>query len=159
MSPVVKARYKVYSSAIFDAPIEAVWREMRDMVNCVKIAFAGDLSEGRWVKGSAEQIPSVFEFTIQPGGPAIVEEVVGRSDIDYSIKYRTVGVALSIVDYIGTFDLRRITDEPGKTFMETTKDFSVVEGTDAEAFVTMYEAMVHQETRSMKAYFAKRQSA
>ncbi|HLM74169.1 MAG TPA: hypothetical protein VK459_15790 [Polyangiaceae bacterium] len=59
-----------------------------------------------------------------------------------------------MIDYIGSLNLRSITDKPNKTFFETTKEFSLVEGTDVSAFLGMYEALVHDETRSIKAYFA-----
>jgi hypothetical protein len=39
------------------------------------------------------------------------------------------------------------------------KEFSLVEGTDASAFLTMYEALVHKETRDVKAAFAARARA
>jgi hypothetical protein len=154
---MAKARYKVYSSGILSAPIEDVWREMRDFPTTLKMAFGDGVVDIQWVEGgSVDKIPSLIEFRLQPDGPAFREEIVARSEVDYHVIYRTVGTVLSITDYLATFHLRRITDEPDKTFMETTKDFSLVEGTDADEFLRMYEALVHQETRNMKAYFAKK---
>ncbi len=151
-----KARYHIYSSAIVDAPIEKIWPQMRDFLNTLRAAFSNQASDIRWVEGgSPEKVPSLFEFRLEPSGAVIREEIVARSELDYSIKYRTVGVALSLVDYIGTFEFKRITDEPNKTFMATTKEFSLVDGTDPEAFLAFYENLVHQETRNMRDYFAK----
>jgi len=126
----------------------------------LELAFPGAVSDIRWTDGgSADQIPSFIEFTLQPSGALIREEIVGRSEIDYTLKYRSVGAALSMVDYIASFRLRIITDEVNKSFFETTKEFSLVEGTDASAFLTMYEALVHKETRDVKAAFAARARA
>jgi hypothetical protein len=155
--PVVKARYTIYSTAVLDSSIEDVWTEMRDFSRVIQLVFPGSVSDVQWVKGgSVEIIPSVLEFTLKEAGATIREEVVGRSEIDHTLRYRSVGTALSMVDYIGTLKLYLVTDEPDKTFVETTKEFSLVEGTDAAAFLGMYEPLVHQETRAVRAYFAKR---
>ncbi len=157
MAPVVKARYTIYSSAVLNAPIEDVWAEMRDLSRVLKLAFSGGALDPQWVNGgSVDIIPSTLEFKLNEAGATIREEVVGRSEIDYTLRYRTVGTALSMVDYIGTFKLYHVTDEPDTTFLETTKEFSLVEGADITGFLGMYEPLVHQETRAIKAYFAKR---
>jgi hypothetical protein len=154
---VVKARYTIYSSAVLNAPIEDVWAEMRDLSRALKLAFSKGVSDPRWVNGgSVDIIPSTLEFTLHEAGATIREEVVGRSEIDYTLRYRTVGTALSMVDYIGTFKFHHVTDEPDTTFMETTKEFSLVEGADIAGFLGMYEPLVHQETRAVKAHFARR---
>lgn len=157
---MVKARYTIYSSAVLNAPIEDVWIEMRDLSRALKLTFSDGVGDIQWVNdGSAERIPSTLEFKLDVAGASIREEIVGRSEIDYTLRYRTVGTALSMVDYIGTFKFYLVTDEPDRTFMETTKEFSLVEGADAAAFLGMYEPLVHQETRAIKAYFAGRKRA
>lgn len=154
-----KARYQIGSSAILNTPISTVWGEMRDFLQVLRVAFGDQVSNARWVEGgSPDKVPSHLEFQLQPSGVWIHEEVVARSEVDYTFKYRTVGVALSLVDYIGVFEFMPVTDEPEKTFMTTTKEFSLVEGTDAEAFLRAYEAMVHQETRNMREHFARKSS-
>lgn len=154
-TPMNRARYTIYSSAILAAPLQKIWPEMRDFLNALRAAFADQITNIQWVEGgSAEKVPSLFEFRLRPSGALVREEIVARSEIDYTIKYRTIGVALSLVDYIGTFEFKPVTDEPNKTFMATTKEFSLVDGTDVEAFLAFYEPLVHQETRNMRDYFA-----
>lgn len=156
---MLKARYRIYSSAILNAPLPSVWEEMRDFLRVLRAAFGDQISDARWIEGGTpDKIPSRYEFRFQPTGVLIQEEMVARSEVDYTFKYRTVGVVLSLVDYVGTFELLPVTDEPQKTFLATTKEFSLVEGTDAEAFLRSYEELVHQETRNMREYFARRSS-
>lgn len=95
----------------------------------------------------------MIQFTIQPGGQTIQEEVIDRNDIEHSLTYRTVGRALSIMDYIAAYTLKPITDEPEKTFLEWTRDFSLAEGTDHQAFLTFYSASSKQQLANVKAHF------
>ena len=64
---MLKAKYHVYDSAVLDAPIEEVWALVRDMVTLLPLVFGDGVKDYRWVEGgSAEKIPSRFQFTLLP---------------------------------------------------------------------------------------------
>lgn len=124
-------RYHFYHSAVLHTPINEVWSEMRDFVKALKIAFQEQVEEVNWYdRGSTEKIPSLIRFTLQPGGQEIKEEVIGRNEIEHWLTYRTVEQALSIINYVATYTLKPITDEPDKTFLEWTRNFSLTENTE-----------------------------
>ena len=154
---MIKAGYHMYLSTVLDAALDDVWPVVRDMMQLLPMAFEDAVTDYHWLpEVSAEHIPARFEFTLQPGGLVIQEEVVGRSETDHSLTYRTVGPALAFETYIGTLTLKPITDDPSRTFLEWTRDFSLVEGTDAEQFLSMYSGMADQELARIKAKLGSR---
>lgn len=153
---MMKARYRIYSSAILDAPASEVWSEMRDFARSIKIAFAEGVTDIRWVEGgSAEKVPARLEFTVQPGGLVAVEEIVARSELERSLTYRSIGTLMSIEDYVGVLRFSLVTDEPSRTFFEATKEFGLTGVTDIDGFLRGYNGLVEQETKNVKAYFAE----
>ena len=147
-------QYHFYRSTVLHTPLDDVWSEMRSFARTLKIAFRDHAEAIAWCDGgSSEKIPALIQFTIQPGGQTIQEEVIDRNDIEHSLTYRTVGRALSIIGYIAAYTLKPITDEPEKTFLEWTRDFSLAEGTDHQAFLTFYSASIKQQLANVKAHF------
>ncbi|WP_437759984.1 SRPBCC family protein [Sorangium sp. So ce1389] len=154
---MLEARYHVYDSAVLDAPIEEAWRELRDVVTLLPVVFGDAVKDYRYVDGgSAEKIPSRFEFTLHPSGETAQEEVVARSETEHSLTYRLLGQVLGIEGYIATYRLRRITTEPDKTFLEWPREFGVAAGHDPAAVVPSIAALTAKEVLTIKAYFAKR---
>jgi len=154
-SSMLKPKYHFHHSSVLEAPPEVVWRELRDMISLFKGAFQGAVHDVYWVDGgSAERIPSRYEFVFQPGGERFSEEVIGRSELEHWISYRTVGSVMGLVDYVGRMSLRPITDEPNRCLFEATKDFRLAEGMDANAFIPSYAKMIEQQMVTLKAHFA-----
>ncbi|WP_437909847.1 SRPBCC family protein [Sorangium sp. So ce327] len=154
---MLAARYHVYDSAVLDVPIEEAWRELRDIVALLPIVFGDGVKDHRYVDGgSAEKIPSRFEFTLHPSGDKAVEEVVARSETEHSVTYRLLGQVLGIEGYIATYRLRRITTEPGKTFLEWPREFGVAPGQEPEKVVPSVAALTAKEIVAIKEHFAKR---
>ncbi|WP_437718395.1 SRPBCC family protein [Sorangium sp. So ce448] len=154
---MLAARYHVYDSAVLDVPIEEAWRELRDIVALLPIVFGDGVKDYRYVDGgSAEKIPSRFEFTLHPSGDRAVEEVVARSEAEHSLTYRLLGQVLGIEGYTATYRLRRITTEPSKTFVEWPREFGVAAGHDPAAVVPSIAALSAKEIMTIKEYFAKR---
>jgi polyketide cyclase/dehydrase/lipid transport protein len=89
-----------------------------------------------------------------PGNDVITQEVVGRNEIERSLTYRTVGQALSLHDYVGTYRVLPVTNERGTSFMEWSREFRIVEGADP-GFLPMIMQMIAQETDTVQAYFAR----
>ncbi|AUX22629.1 hypothetical protein SOCEGT47_031330 [Sorangium cellulosum] len=156
---MIEARYHVYDSAVLDAPIEEVWQEIRDVTKLIPIVFGDSVKEYGYVDGgSAEKVPSRFAFTLASGERS-VEEVVARSETERSVTYRLHGQIFGIEGYTGTYRLRRITTEPGKTFLEFPREFGVAAGNDPAQVVPSLAALTAKEVATIKAYFTKRRRA
>lgn len=147
-------KYSVYHSAVLDADPDEVWTQVRDMMVLLDIVFGDGIENARWThRGSAGKVPSRFEFTLLPGHDLADEEVVGRSEPDRSLTYRSVGQVLFIVDYLATYRVRPITSEPGRSFLDWRREFRVVPDAPA-GIVADLEALFAQEIASVKAHFA-----
>jgi hypothetical protein len=154
---MIKAKYSIYDSAILDAPIEEVWPVVRDILQILPIVFGDQVKDCRWVEGgSAEHVPARFQFTLVATGETPLEEVVGRSETEHSLTYRMLGQAVGIEGYIATYRLRPVTNEPGKTFIEWPRDFSVVEGKNPAEVAPFLASLATQEVAAMKKYFERR---
>lgn len=65
-----------------------------------------------------------FEFTLLPGHDLAKEEVVGRSEHDRSLTYRSVAQVLSIVDYVATYRVLPVTNEPDRARTNLDRRFA-----------------------------------
>ncbi|WP_437563488.1 SRPBCC family protein [Sorangium sp. So ce542] len=154
---MLAARYHVYDSAVVDVPIEDAWRELRDVVKLLPIVFGDAVKDYRYIDGgSAEKIPSRFEFTLHPSGERALEEVVARSETERSVTYRLLGQVLGAEGYIATYRLRPVTSEPGKTFLEWSREFGVAPGHEPEKVAPSIAALTAKELVAIKEYFAQR---
>jgi hypothetical protein len=150
------AKYHVYDSAVLDAPIEEAWPVLRDILRVLPIVFGDAVKDAHWVEGgSAEKIPSRFQFTLHPSGETALEEVCGRSETDHCVTYRMIGQAVGIEGYLATYRLRPITSEPGKTFLEWPREFSVIAGQDPAKVVPVVTALAAQEVVALKKHFKR----
>ena len=149
-----EAKHSVYHSSVLDADPDTVWSQVRDMMVLLTMVFGDAVENEHWVDGgSVDKVPSRFEFTLLPGGDVALEEVVGRSERERSLTYRSVGQVLSIVDYVATYRVLPITNEPNRCFIDWTREFRVVEGADPE-FLPLLEGLIAQEIDTVKAHFA-----
>ena len=157
---MLAAKYRVYDSAILDAPIEEVWPVLRDILRVLPLVFGDGVKDFKWVEGgSAENIPSRFQFTLQATGESVQEEVSGRSETEHSVTYRMIGQAVGITGYIATYQLRPITSEPGKTFIDWVRDFAIAPGNDPEKVAPFLASLATQEMAALKKHFSKSSSA
>lgn len=155
-----EARYHVYDSAVLDAPIEEVWQEIRDMVKLLPIVFGAAIKDYAYVDGSSvEKVPSRFVFTLHPSNEKGMEEVVARSELDHSVTYRMLGEVVGLEGYVATYRLRRITSEPGKTFVEWPREFGVARGHDPAKVVPFLTSLTAQQLVALKEHFARRAPA
>ncbi|PSL57184.1 polyketide cyclase/dehydrase/lipid transport protein [Saccharothrix carnea] len=147
-------KYSVYHSAVLDADPDEVWAQVRDMMLLLDIVFGDGVENAHWTNGgSAKKVPSRFEFTLLPNHDLAREEVVGRSETDRSLTYRSVDQVLFIVDYLATYRVRPVTNEPGRSFIDWHREFRVVAGAPA-GFLDDLEALFEQEIATVKAHFA-----
>ncbi|HEU4535346.1 MAG TPA: SRPBCC family protein [Polyangiaceae bacterium] len=154
---MLKAKYHIYDSAVLDAPLEEVWATARDIMKLLPLVFGDAVQDYHWVDGgSAEIIPSRFRFTLRPSGETALEEVVARDEVEHSVTYRMIGQAVGIEDYVATYRFRPITNEPGKTFLEWPREFSIAPGQAPEQVAPTLAGLSAQEVAAIKAHFAKR---
>ncbi len=152
---MLEAKYRVYDSAVLDAPIHEVWPVLRDIVRLLPLVFGDAVRDYRWVEGgSAEKIPSRFQFTLQPGGETVLEEVSGRSETEHCVTYRMIGQAVGITGYVATYQLRPITSEPGKTFLDWTREFAIAPGNDPAKVAPFIASLTAQEVAALKKHFS-----
>src|SRR5215213_6011926 len=142
-------KYSVYHSAVLDAGPDEVWREVRDMMVLLDIVFGDGVKNVHWTDGgSAHKVPSPFEFTLLPNHELAQEEVVGRSEPDRSLTYRLVAEVLFMVDYVATYRVRPVTNEPGRSFMDWEREFSLVPGAP-DGFLDDLDAIFAQQLAAM----------
>lgn len=151
---MLKPEYTVYHSSVLDADPATVWAEVRDIMQLLDIVFGSNIKNPHWVQGgSVKKVPSMFEFTLLPGGDVVREEVIGRSEHERSLTYRSVGQVLSIIDYVATYRLLPVTNDPTRSFIEWSREFRVVEDADP-GFLPFIEELIGQEIDTVKAHFA-----
>ncbi|MFT7840332.1 SRPBCC family protein [Saccharothrix sp. BKS2] len=152
----LRPKFSVYHSAVLDAAPDVVWAQVRDMMVLLDIVFGEGVDNAHWVSGgSAEHVPSSFEFTLLPNNDLAREEVVGRSEVDRSLTYRSVAQVLFIVDYVATYRVLPVTGEPGRSFIEWTREFRLVPDAP-DGFLDGIGALFAQEIATVEAHFARR---
>lgn len=146
--------YTVYHSSILDAAPDRVWSEMRDIMRTIDIIFGSQVEDAHWVDcGSVDRVPSRYEFTLLPGRDVALEEVIGRSEYDRSLTYRSVGQVLEIYDYVATYRVLAVTNDPQRCFLEYSRQFRVTPAGGSD-FVAVIESLFDQEIDAVRAYFA-----
>jgi hypothetical protein len=146
-------KYNVYHSAVLDADADTAWEVMRNILRVVEIAFGGAVENVQWMKGgSLDKVPARYQFTLVPGGDVVNEEVTGRSEHGRSLTYRTIGQALSLVDYVATYRVLPVTND-GRSFLGWSREFRVVEGADP-GFIEGFMDLLAREVGAVKAHFA-----
>lgn len=151
---MLKSKYTVYHSSVLDADPATVWAKVRDAMQMIDIVFGSNIKNPHWVKGgSVNKVPSMFEFTLLPDGDVVREEVIGRSEHTRSLTYRSVGQVLSVVDYVATYRVLSVTNDPARSFIEWSREFRVVEDADP-GFLPFIEGLIDQEIDTVKAHFA-----
>jgi hypothetical protein len=134
-----------------------VWAEVRDVLKLVRILFGNTVGNVRWVEnGSSDLVPSRYEFTMLANQGLVQQEVVGRNELDRTVTYRTVAPVLCLYDYVATYRIRPVTNDPGHCFMEYSREFMVTDDAEpeiAEALMSMMENQIS----TVRDYFATRQ--
>jgi hypothetical protein len=134
-------------------PTDTAWEVMRNILRVVEIAFGGAVENVQWMKGgSLDKVPARYQFTLVPGGNVVNEEVTGRSEHGRSLTYRTIGQALSLVDYVATYRVLPVTND-GRSFLGWSREFRVVEGADP-GFIEGFMDLLAREVGAVKAHFA-----
>ncbi|HUL10155.1 MAG TPA: SRPBCC family protein, partial [Candidatus Acidoferrum sp.] len=116
-------------SAIIDAPIDAVWRVLRDFNSHHLWHPAVATSE---IEGGQppDQPGCVRRFRLRDGAE-LREQLIALSDRDFSLTYCILDSPIPLLDYVATVRLRRVTDG-GRTFWEWRSTFRTPPGREDE---------------------------
>ncbi len=120
----------VYISHVIDAPIEKVWRIMRDFNDMPSYhpGIKKSIIEG---DGSSDQVGCVRRLTLAEG--FVRERLLCMDDANYVFTYEIIEGTLPVRNYVAGVRLHRVTDR-NRTFAEWWADFEVV-GADRDAMI------------------------
>lgn len=111
---------KAYASAVIDAPIETVWKVVRDfngLPGWHPAIASSEIEEGR----SGAEIGCVRSFYLKDGAH-VREQLLALTDSDYALSYNFVKPAFPVTNYVAGIRLLPITDG-NRTFAEWTAVF------------------------------------
>lgn len=133
---------KIYVSTVIDAPIEEVWRVVRDFRRVAEyhspiktIEFPGDLPGDQM--GCVRSAVNTLDMRV-------VERLVALSDQDHSGSYQLLEVDIPVANFFGHFQLFRLTDGGG-TFITWRSEFDYLGEGDGRELVTFLEREVYMD--------------
>jgi NADPH2:quinone reductase len=119
----------IMRSAVLNAPIDAVWRVLRDF-NSHHLwhpeVVASEIEESL----SPDQPGCVRRFRLRDGAE-LREQLIQLSDRDFSLTYCILDSPIPLLDYVATVRLRPVTDG-GRTFWEWRSTFGTPPGREDE---------------------------
>src|SRR4051794_14472499 len=131
---------KVRRSTIIDAPVDVVWRILRDFNGHERWHPA--VAESRIEEDrKADEIGCVRRFRLVDGGE-IREQLLRLSDRDHSFTYCILEAPIPLIDYVATVRLRPVTDGDG-TFWEWSSTFRAPEG-EAAALASLVGEQIYE---------------
>jgi hypothetical protein len=150
----IKPKHTMYQTTVLDADPDTVWTEVRDVLKLVKILFGDTVGNAQWMEGgSPDRVPSRYEFTMLQNQGLVQQEVVGRNEVDRSLTYRTVAPVLCLYDYVATYRVFPVTNEPGRSFLEYRREFMVTDDAAPE-IVQGLMGMMESQISVVRDYFA-----
>ena len=111
---------KAYASAIIDAPIETVWKMVRDfngLPNWHPAIARSEIEDGL----SGSDVGCIRSFYLTDGAH-VREQLLSLSDSDHALTYSFVKPAFPVTNYIAGIRLLPVTDG-NRTFAEWTATF------------------------------------
>ena len=131
---------RVRRTTVVDAPIDAVWRILRDFNGHDRwhpIVARSALEDGR----RTDQVGAVRNFVL-PGGERVREVLLSLSDRERRLRYSIVDSDLPLRDYVAEFFLRPVTDGD-RTFWSWSSRFRTPPG-EEEALARLVGEEVYE---------------
>ena len=131
---------RVRRSTVLDAPVDAVWRILRDFNGHDRwhpIVARSDLEDGR----RTDQIGAVRNFTIR-SGERVREVLLTLSDRNRHLRYAIADSELPLLDYVAEFFLKPVTDG-NRTFWSWSSRFRTPPG-EEEALARLVGEEVYE---------------
>jgi NADPH:quinone reductase-like Zn-dependent oxidoreductase len=120
---------RVRRSAVIDAPIERVWKVLRDFNS--HSAWHPAVGDSRIERDEpADQVGCVRNFHLKDGNH-IREQLLALSDRDYISTYCILDATLPMRNYVATVQLKKVTDQ-NRTFWHWESTFDVPKGRERE---------------------------
>ena len=134
--------FQGYTSTIINAPIETVWDRIKDfngLSNWHPMIQSSRIEEG-FANGV---VGCIRELTLKDGGEIVREELLGYSNLDYSIVYNILESNMPVTDYIASMRLRPVVDG-NITFFEWSVTFNIDPGHDGNEQTDFFTSEVFQ---------------
>lgn len=141
---------RVFTSAVIPAPIDAVWRKIRDF-NALpdwNPAVADSRIEDDL---ASDAVGCVRNFHLQDGGH-LREQLLGFSDIDHSCTYSILESPMPVENYRATLRLLPITDGD-RTYAEWTAEFTCPASEEFDLVESIGQGVFQGSFDSLKAHF------
>jgi hypothetical protein len=130
---------KSYVSAVIEAPIERVWKYLRDFGGVA--TYYDRVKSATIADGKTADTIGCERVALLQDGSTVRERLVGLSDSEYCASYSLLTQGLALTDYIATVRLRPVTDG-NWTFIEWSSTYEVADA-DAEAVHKFVEQDVY----------------
>ncbi|GAB5468505.1 MAG: hypothetical protein Kilf2KO_15350 [Rhodospirillales bacterium] len=130
----------VRRSTVIDAPLQAVWRLLRDFNSHEDWhpAIAESVIEGG---RAGDEVGAVRRFALRDGA-VLREQLLALSDRDHSFSYCILASPLPLYDYVSQVRLRPVTDGQA-TFMEWRSSFQTPQGQE-ESLATLVRRQIYE---------------
>jgi NADPH:quinone reductase-like Zn-dependent oxidoreductase/uncharacterized protein YndB with AHSA1/START domain len=147
---------KVRRSTIIDAPVDDVWRILRDFNGHERWHPA--VAESRIEEGRSGDEPGcVRRFRLQDGGE-LREQLLRLSDRDRLITYCIIDAPIPLIDYVATMVLKPVTDG-NRTFWEWSSSFSVPAGREDELGALVGDGIYETGFAAIRGMFGQTESS
>jgi NADPH:quinone reductase-like Zn-dependent oxidoreductase len=143
---------RVRKSTVIDAPLEAVWRFLRDFNGHDRwhpIVAESLIEDGR----HADEIGCVRRFRLKEGG-WLREQLLKLSDRDHAFTYCILEAPIPLYDYVATVRLKPVTDA-NRTFWEWTSSFATPPGEEASLATLVGDQVYEAGFDAVKRHFGQ----
>src|SRR5260370_38740145 len=143
---------KVRRSTLVEAPVDEVWRILRDFNGHERWHPA--VAESRIEEGrQADEIGCVRRFRLGDGG-ILREQLLRLSDREHSFTYCILEAPIPLIDYVATLRLKPVTDGT-RTFWEWSSEFRTPPGEESELAALVGEQIYEAGFDAIKAAFGQ----
>ncbi|MEZ5832357.1 MAG: SRPBCC family protein [Dongiaceae bacterium] len=131
---------RVRRSTIIDAPVDEVWRFLRDFN--AHDTWHPAVAESRIEDGRpVDAIGAVRRFRLRDGGQ-LREQLLTLSDRDRRLTYCILDAPLPLIDYVASFELKPVTDG-ARTFWDWRSEFRAPPGQE-QALATLVGEQIYE---------------
>jgi NADPH:quinone reductase-like Zn-dependent oxidoreductase len=143
---------KVRRSTIIDAPVDEVWRFLRDFN--AHDTWHPAVAESRIEEGRpADAIGAVRRFRLRDGGQ-LREQLLTLSDRDRRLTYCILDAPLPLIDYVASFELKPVTDG-ARTFWDWRSEFRTPPGQEQALAALVGEQIYEAGFEAVKQRFGQ----
>jgi carbon monoxide dehydrogenase subunit G len=128
-----------YVSSVVEAPIEHVWKYLRDFAGVAK--YYDRVKSATVADGKTADTVGCERVALLEDGSTVRERLVALSDSEHCASYSLLTEGLGLTNYIATVRLRPVTDG-NWTFIEWSSTYEVADA-DAEAIHDFVERDVY----------------